>query len=231
MGLILHIDCATEKALVCFAKDGEVMDAATNQDQKDHAGFLQTAIQQLAAKNHIELKNIDAVAVTNGPGSYTGLRVGMASAKGLCYALNKPLLTISTLELLAIAAIQSSLVFAKNTATYICPMIDARRMEVFTAIFTGNLKIILPEAPVILTQNSFENLLSNHTILFIGNGSNKIKGVITHPNACLDEINITAKAISYKANQLFVNQQFTDLIYSEPNYTKAFVDSSNKKIN
>ncbi len=141
MGLILNIDTATETAQVSFAKDGKVLQSLTNELQKDHASFLQTAIQQLAKKNNLILTDVDGIAVTAGPGSYTGIRVGMASAKGLCYALNKPLIAINTLQVLTVAAQQEL-----NNASEIlfCPMIDARRMEVFTAIYNNTLAEILP---------------------------------------------------------------------------------------
>ena len=133
MSLILNIDTASEKAHVSFAKNGLIINSLSCESQKEHASFLQTAIQQLTKNTNIFLTDIDAVAVTAGPGSYTGLRVGMASAKGLCYALKKPLITISSLEVLTISALD----LFQNTgeSVLLCPMIDARRMEVFTAVY------------------------------------------------------------------------------------------------
>ena len=140
MSLILNIDTATEKAHVSFAKDGLVINSLYSESQKEHASFLQTAIQQLTKLSGVQLKDLDAVAVTAGPGSYTGLRVGMASAKGLCYALKKPLITLGTLEILTCFCYW--IVFKITmTPVLLCPMIDARRMEVFTAIYKTDLSV------------------------------------------------------------------------------------------
>ena len=137
MSLILNIDTASEKAHVSFAKDGMVLDSISSGSQKEHASFLQSAIQQLTKITGIVLKDINAVAVTAGPGSYTGLRVGMASAKGLSYALKKPLITISSLEVLTASALQ--LFPGTDKTILLCPMLDARRMEVFTAVYLNDL--------------------------------------------------------------------------------------------
>ncbi|MBP6430429.1 MAG: tRNA (adenosine(37)-N6)-threonylcarbamoyltransferase complex dimerization subunit type 1 TsaB [Ferruginibacter sp.] len=227
MALILNIDTSTENALVCLAKDGEVIDSLQNTNQKDHASFLQVAINVICKKNNIILKNIDAVAVTEGPGSYTGLRVGLASAKGICYALNKPLILLNTLKVIAYSAISSSAVFAKNNTALICPMIDARRMEVFTAVYDKQLNEIISPCALILNEQSFIEILEQSPILFVGNGAKKINLVQqTHFNIVLDEINASNTAISYLANQSYVNQLFTSVIYSEPLYIKPFLNQT-----
>ena len=153
MSIILNIDTASEKAHVSFAKDGQVVAVLHSSSQKEHASFLQSAIEQLVSTTGIELPQIDAVAVTAGPGSYTGLRVGMASAKGLCYALQKPLIAINTLEMMA----KSAVLFLKKTdkEVLLCPMMDARRMEVFTAIYKQDLQIVLNSSAIILDWFSF----------------------------------------------------------------------------
>jgi tRNA threonylcarbamoyladenosine biosynthesis protein TsaB len=180
MGLILNIDTATQTAQVSFAKDGKVLQSLTNELQKDHASFLQTAIQQLAKNISIALADVDAIAVTAGPGSYTGIRVGMASAKGLCYALSKPLIAINTLKVLTVAAQQEL-----NNAPEIlfCPMIDARRMEVFTAIYNNTLAEILPPCAIILEERSFLPQLQNNKIVFFGSGAAKWQTLCSHSNA------------------------------------------------
>jgi tRNA threonylcarbamoyladenosine biosynthesis protein TsaB len=139
MSLLLHIDTAVENASVCISKNGELIGIAENKNQKDHATWIQPAIQSLMKEAVYNLKELDAVAVSNGPGSYTGLRVGLATAKGLCFALNKPLITLSTLEVMTIAALNIPI----SNINYFCPLIDARRMEVFTAIYDISLKTIL----------------------------------------------------------------------------------------
>jgi tRNA threonylcarbamoyladenosine biosynthesis protein TsaB len=225
MALILHIDTALETATICFANKGQILATATNENQKDHAAFLQVAIQNLAKENSIDLKNIDAVAVTIGPGSYTGLRVGLASAKGICYALDKPLITVTTLKILASTAIETYKNDAANNNLLICPMIDARRMEVFTAVYNYQLKEVIAPHAHILTPNSFEELLSKNHILFIGNGAKKINVVNKHFEILSHTVESTTKIFSYLSYQTYVNQEFSNLAYTEPFYIKPFVDT------
>lgn len=221
MGLILNIDTATETAQVSFAKDGKVLQSLTNELQKDHASFLQTAIQQLAKKNNLTLTDVDGIAVTAGPGSYTGIRVGMASAKGLCYALNKPLIAINTLQVLTVAAQQEL-----NNASEIlfCPMIDARRMEVFTAIYNNTLAEILPPCAIILEERSFISQLQNNKIAFFGSGAAKWKAVCRHSNASFAAASNITHAMASLSEAYFVQQKFSDLAYSQPFYLKEFQD-------
>ncbi len=229
MALILSIDTAIDKATICFSKNGEVLCSAVNKNQKEHASFLHLAIKNLCNQFSIELKNVDAIAVTDGPGSYTGLRVGMASAKGLCYALNKPLITMSTLELLACTTIDSSIIFKQYPTALICPMIDARRMEVFTAIYDKNLTPVLAPMPLIITENYFMQMLQKQPILYVGNGAFKINILYKHFNVLTDYISISPTILGKKADQNYENQVFTNIIYAQPNYLKDFVDGSNKK--
>ena len=165
MSLILNIDTASENAHVSIARDGQVLHILSSESQKEHASFLQTAIQELVKITGIHLKEIDAVAVTAGPGSYTGLRVGFASAKGLCYALKKPLITIGTLEVLMVSALQLYPPGPDENILF-CPMIDARRMEVFTAIYQQDLNVYIRPCAMILDEFSFEKDLAKSKILF-----------------------------------------------------------------
>ena len=223
MSFILNIDTATDIAYISISKEGEILGDISNANQKDHGSFLQPAIEALLQKTSITLTQLDAVAVAAGPGSYTGLRVGMASAKGLCYALNKPLITISTLEILSFAAI--TIAEATATNALFCPMIDARRMEVFTAIYDENLRIIKEPSAMVLDENSFANGLLNNTIIFFGNGSTKWKNICTHPNALfLPDLN-NSLAMSKLAYTKFCNSDFADLAYVEPFYLKEFFGS------
>ena len=221
MSIILNIDSSIETASVSIAKDGVIIDAIKNPIQKEHAGFLQPAIKELLAKSSLGLKQMDAIAVTIGPGSYTGLRVGLASAKGLCYALNKPLITIGTLNALALAAIHE---IRENIQDYtlICPMIDARRMEVYTAVFDTEMKEILPPCAMILNSNTFGDMLKNNNILFVGNGSLKWSRLIESKSiSTLNEIDMTI-ALGYLAYNRYLDRDFTDFTYSEPLYVKDF---------
>ena len=168
MAILLHIDTATEFALVGFSKDGEVLAEQENLEQQQHAAFLQPAIQSLSKKLALRLQQIDAVVVSNGPGSYTGLRVGLASAKGICFALQKPLITLNTLEVMAHAALK-----AFPEANLFCPMIDARRMEVFTALYNQELDSVMPPQAMILDESSFADRLATARMVFTGSGQEK----------------------------------------------------------
>lgn len=221
MALILNIDTATETAQVSFARDGVVLQSLQNESQKDHASFLQVAIQQLAKSAALKLNDVDAIAITAGPGSYTGLRVGMSGAKGLCYALNKPLITINTLEVLATAAMQQNN-FSKGILY--CPMIDARRMEVFTAVYNYTLTSVLHTCAMVLNDDSFAVQLQQHQILFFGSGAAKWQRICKHPNASFAVVSSLITAMANLSNACFNKQQFANLAYSEPYYLKEFQD-------
>lgn len=222
MSIILNIDTATEKAHVSIAENGIILQAAENALQKNHASFLQSAIQQLMTVTGITNENIDAIACTAGPGSYTGLRVGMASAKGLCYALQKPLIALSTLQVLTNSAVQQLAGKDIVEKVLFCPMIEARRMEVFTAIYNKHLFNILPDSAVVLDNHSFEAQLTGNQLLFFGNGSTKWKTICRHNNALFEEISILPEAMSKLSDYYFIHQQFSSLAYSEPFYVKGF---------
>ena len=173
MSLILNIDTAITTASISISIDGNILGEAFNTEQRDHGAFIQPAIQSIAKNKGISLTELSAVAVVAGPGSYTGLRVGMASAKGLCYALGKPLITIGTLEMLAYQAISQANINQNDMPILFCPMIDARRMEVFTAVYDKNLNTILSPSALIIDKDSFANLLLNNKIIFFGDGADK----------------------------------------------------------
>ena len=215
MALILNIDTAVDVASVCLAKDGMVLSIARNESQKDHASWLHIAIKEIFEKNNLGLGSVDALAVTGGPGSYTGLRIGMATAKGICFALNKPLISLNTLLVMANAAKDES-------ADLLCPMIDARRMEVFTAIYTKGLEIVKDPAAITLNENSFAEYFSNNSICFFGNGSNKFKAIEKKPQAFFSEIKTDASSMISLSEKSFAEKKFADLAYAEPLYLKEF---------
>lgn len=221
MSLILNIDTAIETAQVSFASDGKLLQSLSNESQKDHASFLQIAIQQLMKTAAIKLNDVDAIAVTAGPGSYTGIRVGMSSAKGLCYALNKPLIAINTLEVLTAAAIEQS----HDSVNFLyCPMIDARRMEVYTAIYSSKTTTRLSPCAMILQQDSFINELEKNKIVFFGSGAAKWKALCDHPNASFTVVSNLPAAMAQLSYDHFTRNDFADLAYSEPFYLKEFQD-------
>ncbi|WEK36614.1 MAG: tRNA (adenosine(37)-N6)-threonylcarbamoyltransferase complex dimerization subunit type 1 TsaB [Candidatus Pseudobacter hemicellulosilyticus] len=225
MALLLNIDTATGTASLCLSLDGKVLGATENESQKDHAAWIQPAIQELLAQHHYTLPQLQAIALSAGPGSYTGLRVGMATAKGLCFALQIPLITENTLKVIANATREQVLLSGNGTADaglLLCPMIDARRMEVFTAVYDQQLNIVLAPAAMILDNISFNKELVNNSILFTGNGSTKWKHVCDHPNARFAEVKHTAVHLAPLAEQSFLQENFADLAYEEPFYLKEF---------
>ncbi|TDO28992.1 tRNA (adenosine(37)-N6)-threonylcarbamoyltransferase complex dimerization subunit type 1 TsaB [Sediminibacterium goheungense] len=224
MSYILNIDTATETAGVCLSHDQAILAQLSNTDQKNHAAFIQPAIASIMQETDLNLTDIDAVAVTAGPGSYTGLRVGMATAKGICFALDKPLITINTLEVMALAAIES----ADNEVTAFCPLIDARRMEVFTAIYDHSLTMLLEPQAMVLEEQSFADFLDKNIMLFSGSGMKKLSKISGHPNARFTEVQHHAAQLAKLALKAFSNKHFADLAYSEPLYLKPFFDTSKK---
>jgi len=230
MSLILHIDTAVTTASVCISKDEALLAMAENKNQKEHAEWLHPAIDRLLKENGIRINDLNAVAVSNGPGSYTGLRVGLASAKGFCFALNIPLITISTLEVMAIAALGSQPTNQLiNQSTLLCPMIDARRMEVFTALYDKNLNILLTPYAKVIDEKSFENELDANQILFFGNGAEKCKTMINHSNALFAVIEHNASFMIGPAEKKMNVKDFADLAYAEPFYIKDFHTVQPKK--
>jgi tRNA threonylcarbamoyladenosine biosynthesis protein TsaB len=225
MSLLLHIDTAVENASVCISKNGELISFAENKNQKDHAAWIQPAIQSLMKEAGYDLKELGAIAVSNGPGSYTGLRVGLATAKGLCFALNKPLITLSTLEVMTVAALNISI----SNINYYCPLIDARRMEVFTAIYDKALNIILPPHARIIDENSLAEQLAGNNILFFGNAAAKCKPLIQSANAWFEVIEHNASDMISLAEKKLAAAAFADLAYAEPFYIKDFHTVQPKK--
>jgi len=219
MALILHIDTATVNAVVCISENEKVIDFFTNNNQKDHASFVQPAIKQLLQKNNISINQLNAVSVTEGPGSYTGLRVGMASAKGLCYALNIPLLALSTLKVMALSVIEHT---TQPELYSYCPMIDARRIEVFTGLFDNELNEILPASSVILAATYLDDILQKKKIIFSGNGAQKFINLSHHSNIIFSEKTISTSALATISTKKFNEKKFADLYTADSIYIKPF---------
>ena len=220
MSLILLIDTATEKAMVSLAKDAVILHRLYHESPKDHASFLQPAIKKLLAESGQSITNIEAVAITAGPGSYTGLRVGMSSAKGLCYALGIPLITLNTLETLAASAILLNKNHPEYSTALFCPMIDARRMEVYAAIYTAEMELLLPPSGFILTDHSFEKTLQENSLIFFGNGSKKWEQLCQHPNALFQPVVLNPEAMAGIAASHLMQKKFASLAESIPFYLK-----------
>jgi len=215
VALILNIDTAVQTASVCLSRQNKSLDLRENPSQTDHAAWLQVAIRDMLDQSGLKPGDIQAVAVSAGPGSYTGLRVGMASAKGLCYALNIPLILINTLKIMAVSG-------KKETKNLMCPMIDARRMEVFAAVYDQELHEIMSPQNLVIDENSFSHILSGTNVCFFGNGSKKFQQVCTNVNAEFKDVHYTAEHMISLSYKQFSEGVFTNLAYSEPFYGKDF---------
>lgn len=218
MSLILNIDTTSDTALVNIAKDGNVLFEELNDIQKDHASFLHPAILAVLKKAEVNISEIDAVAVSHGPGSYTGIRVGVAAAKGLCYAAGKPLITINQLQLLTNDVILNT---TKNNGVF-CPMVDARRMEVFTALYNGNGKELMPPCAMVLQYDTFQDVLEAGNVYFFGSGALKWQQVCSHKNARY--INILNKGLAFAqySFEMLQQQHFDNIVTLKPLYIKDF---------
>jgi tRNA threonylcarbamoyladenosine biosynthesis protein TsaB len=218
MALILNIDTSINTTYVSIAKDGEVIQSFFSDDQKSNATSLHTAIQDLLKKSDLNTNLLDAIAVANGPGSYTGLRVGLATAKGLCYALKIPLVVIGTLEMMAQFIVENE----NPKDCLLCPMIDARRMEVFTALYNINMVEIMAPSAVILDKNAFEEHLKSKKVLFFGNGMQKWVNINISDNTIFSEAKDFYKALNIISFKKFKQATFSELAYTEPLYVKEF---------
>ncbi|AMR32848.1 tRNA threonylcarbamoyladenosine biosynthesis protein TsaB [Mucilaginibacter sp. PAMC 26640] len=222
MSYLLQIETATTSCSVALSQNGNVLAFKEINARNIHAEVITVYIQGLITEAGLNYADIDAVAVSCGPGSYTGLRIGVSTAKGLCFALNKPLISVDTL-----AAMASGIAKKRNISpgTLLCPMIDARRMEVFTAVFDTAGDIIKPTAAEIIDENSFADLLSKNAILFFGDGAEKCKVALRHnQNACFQEDFInSAVDMTNISTDKFNNAEFVDVAYFEPFYLKDFI--------
>ncbi len=219
MALILNIDSSLETATVSIAQEGIILQHEVNNVQKQHASFLHSAVQKLTNDLKISLQEVDAVACTIGPGSYTGLRVALAAAKGFCYALNVPLITIGTLEAMAF----SIQILHPEKDVYYCPMIDARRMEVYTALYNQDLVELHPAHAIIIDEQFYaEELRNNKKILFFGNGMEKYKNMAKPTNAMFVQLEDICNSINMLSHKKFVENIFATLSRAVPLYAKEF---------
>ena len=213
---------------MCLARDGACIALMENANQKDHAAWMHPAIQQLLDQAKYTVHDLNAVAVTAGPGSYTGLRVGMASAKGLCFALKIPLITENTLRVIALAARQSLNDGIDKQHILLCPMIDARRMEVFTALFNPELQEVVKSCAIELHSNTFSSYLDTHKVFFSGNGSSKFQQLTSHHHAMFLQTDYSAAHLAQLSNDKFLGNDFSDIAYTEPMYLKEFYTPARK---
>ncbi len=226
MSIILQIETATPVCSVAISVDGETVALKEEKAPNIHAASLTLFIEEAMKMANLSYAQLDAVAVSKGPGSYTGLRIGVSTAKGLCFALEKPLIAINTLKMMA----NGYLLQHANFGGLVCPMIDARRMEVFTAVFDHHLEEVEHTHAKIVDDKSFVLELQNNYVSFIGDGAEKCRSVIDDPNAhFISENYNSATFMSNLAYTAFQANEFEDVAYFEPFYLKDFVFTTPKK--
>lgn len=229
MERLILIETSTALCSAALAEDGVITSYRESSAPKAHASLTAVFIQEMLQEKGLTIADCDAVCVSKGPGSYTGLRVGVSTAKGLCFGSGKPLTAISTLDILvAQAQIPEDL-------KYIVPMVDARRMEVYAAVYeiagqAGNdVRQITETAPAIIDENSYSDILEKGKVLFIGDGACKCADVIKHPNATFVQCWPKASAMLEPAMKAYKEKRFEDVAYFEPFYLKEFVATVSKK--
>ena len=226
MSTILSIETATRTCSVALHQNGTLIGLQEMHRDKSHSALLHVMIDELLRQAEVPRHALSAVALSMGPGSYTGLRIGASAAKGLCYALDIPMLGVNTL----IAMAYGVDTFNPNGA-WLCPMIDARRMEVFCCVQRGGGEELLAPQPVIIAEGAFEEYLAQHELWFFGNGSNKCRPLLDeHPNArFIAEVDPSARWVGALATEKFRQQAFEDVAYSVPHYGKAFRTTQPRK--
>lgn len=224
MALILSIESATKNCSVALAADGEVISLKELHEEKfSHAEKLHSFILEVMASSDRKLAELDAVAVSKGPGSYTGLRIGVSAAKGLCYALEKPLISVPTLESLAMQ-------IEMTEKGLIVPLLDARRMEVYSAVYNDHFEEIRETRAEIIEAGSFSDYLNDNKVFFLGDGASKTREVINHPNAVFVKGRFpSAREMARIAEKKAAAEQYEDLAYFEPFYLKDFVAGKPKR--
>ena len=226
MANILNIETSTEVCSVTLAKDGETLFQKESSEGLNHSQMLSVFIEDLFKNNNIGFDELDAVAVSKGPGSYTGLRIGVSVAKGLCYGLNIPLISVGSIEAMGyyVALNSTEYISDKQDDMLFCPMIDARRMEVYTALFNLKGEQLLPVTAEIIDENSFAAYLDKHPIMFFGNGAEKCRAKLTHPNALYTGPEKTsARFMQSLSEKKYNKREFENVAYFEPFYLKDFV--------
>ena len=247
MDRIILIETSTALCSVALAENGEIKTYKESSAPKAHASLTAVFIQEMLDENGLTLADCDAVCVSKGPGSYTGLRVGVSTAKGLCFGSGKPLIAVGTLDTLVAQAQMAGhdggnvIPDLIGDPRYIIPMIDARRMEVYAAVFsraisgegadenTTDYRQITETAPAIIDETSFAEYLEQGPCLFIGDGAGKCADVIKHPNAHFCQCQPKASAMLSPAMEALNEKRFEDVAYFEPFYLKEFVATVSKK--
>lgn len=218
MAVILNIETSTEVCSVSITRKGEQIGIKENQEGLRHSELLTVYIEELISECGLSMKDLDAVAVSKGPGSYTGLRIGVSVAKGICYGVGIPLISVDSLEVLGKQKM------SQDDVSYLCPMIDARRMEVYTALYDINGNEVLPVRAEIIEEGFLKDQMEMGKIAFMGNGAEKCRDLIQNPNAAFTgPFKTSAQFMNGMTYDKFNKGLFEDLAYFEPYYLKDFV--------
>ncbi len=216
MPLILHLETSTTICSVCLAENGRIISLQEEISPNSHSASITLLIAQLFQQTNFTLNNLDAVAVNEGPGSYTGLRIGVSVAKGICYALNIPLINLSTTQSLAAGAVNS----VRDEDAYYCPVLDSVKNEVYAAMYDASLNVIHPPSPVGTTLDNFHKFFNVRKIYFFGPGASK---VLKPENGIFLDIKSSASYMVRLAEERFSAKLFADTAYFEPYYMKSFI--------
>ncbi len=228
MSCILHIETSTNVCSVALSQDGVCLHEETDLNGPSHAQVLAGYVKEAVSFADSHAIPIDAVAVSKGPGSYTGLRIGVSEAKGVAYGRSARLLSVPTLKVLTVPVLLGQ---ELPDDALLCPMIDARRMEVYTAVYDRALREVKPTQALVVDENSFAELLAEHPVYFMGNGAEKCRETIKHPNAhFIEGIVPKAKHMIPLAEQAMAREEFEDVAYFEPFYLNEFVATQSKKL-
>lgn len=226
MAIIIQIETATQVCSAAISENGNTIVLKEESASNIHASSLTLFIKEAMDTAGLQFAEVDAISVSKGPGSYTGLRIGVSTAKGLCFALDKPLIAIDTLQMMA----SGFLIENPDFSGLICPMIDARRMEVFTAVYNRDLKEVVPVTAKIIDEHSFAEVLELGRVEFLGDGASKCRSALLHKNAMFSENNYnSAGNMSKLSYEAFTSSKFVDVAYFEPFYLKDFVLTTPKK--
>ncbi len=232
MPTILNLDTSTQVCSVALSSGSTLLGKRESHEEKSHSKLLSVFIQELLVENKLKPAELDAVAVSAGPGSYTGLRIGVSTAKGIAYGSRIPLIGIGTLDILVSGGRKQpeiKTILDRNQLSHLCPMIDARRMEVYTALYDSSGKIIENVSAKIIDEKSYLEKLESGPVVFFGNGAEKCRDVISHPNAeFIKEIEVSAEFMIPLSNKLWQQRTFENVAYFEPFYLKDFIATTPK---
>jgi tRNA threonylcarbamoyladenosine biosynthesis protein TsaB len=224
MGIILNLETSSTNCSVCLAKDGVILAMKElNSENYSHAEKLHVFIEEVMNEAALKMQDLETIAVSKGPGSYTGLRIGVSAAKGLCYALDVPLVSVSTLKSMA------SQLNSVDEDALVIPVLDARRMEVYSAVFDNHLNQVRETKAEIIDEQSFEEYIGSTSVHFLGSGAEKIKGIFNSDNLKFHlDVVPSAKEMALISFDKFKNKDFEDVAYFEPYYLKDFVLQTKK---